>query len=84
MSLICEIEKLMNSADSSLSYRIINLGGKTLYVEGFKCVVTLGESEIILQLKKQVLNIVGRNLKVKYLDKTSCVINGEISSVVTK
>ena len=84
MSLMHEIEKLMNSADSSFNFRIINLGGKTLYVEGIKCVVSLGESEIILQLKKQMLTITGSDLKVKYLDKTSCVLIGEIYSVVTK
>ena len=84
MSLFNEIDKLMNSADSSFNFRVINLGGKTLYVEGIKCVVSLGESEIIFQLKKQVLTIMGADLKVKYLDKTSCVLLGEINSVVTK
>ena len=84
MSLFGEIEKLMNSADTSFNYRIINLGGKTLYVEGIKGVVSLGENEILLQLKKQLLTIAGLNLKVKYLDKTTCVVDGEISSVVAK
>ena len=84
MSLFGEIEKLMNSADASFNYRIINLGGKTLYVEGIRQVVSLGETEILLQLKKQLLTIVGTNLKVKYLDKTTCVIDGDISSVLAK
>ena len=84
MSLFGEIEKLMNSADASFNYRIINLGGKTLYVEGIRQAVCLGETEILLQLKKQLLSITGENLKVKYLDKTTCVIDGDISSVVTK
>jgi len=84
MSLISEIEKLMNTADASFNYRIINLGGKSLYVEGIKSVVSLGENEILLQLKKQLLTIAGVNLKVKYLDKTTCVIDGEICSVVAK
>ena len=84
MSLFNEIEKLMNSADSSFNFRVINLGGKTLYVEGIKCVVSLGESEIILQLKKQLITISGKDLQVKYLDKTSCVLEGDINSVVTK
>ncbi len=79
-----EIEKLMNSADSSLNYRVVNLGGKTVYVEGIKSVVSLGETEIIFQIKKQALSISGVDLKVKYLDKSSCVIIGEISSVVAK
>ena len=84
MSLFSEIEKLMNSADGSFNYRVVNLGGKTLYVEGIKNVVSLGETEILLQLKKQLLVISGSILKVKYLDKTTCVIDGDISSVVTK
>lgn len=84
MSLISEIEKLMNSADSSFSYRVINLGGKNIYIEGFKSVVSLGETEIILQLKKQALCISGNNLKVKYLDISSCVIEGGICKVETK
>ena len=84
MSLISEIEKLMNCADCSFSYRVINLGGKSVYVEGFKNVVSLAETEIILQLKKQILVISGLNLKVKYLDKSSCVVDGEIGSVVAK
>ncbi len=84
MSLFREIEKLMNSADGSANFRVINLGGKSLYVEGIKCVVSLGESEVVFQLKKQLLTICGNNLKVKYLDKSSCVLEGEIYSVVTK
>ena len=84
MSLFSEIEKLMNSAEGSFNYRVVNLGGKTLYVEGIKNVVSLGETEILLQLKKQLLVISGSILKVKYLDKTTCVIDGEISSVVAK
>lgn len=84
MSLIGEIEKLMNSADVSFNYRVINLGGKCVYIEGFKSIVTLSINEIILQLKKQALSICGSNLKVKYLDKTSCVVEGEISKVEHK
>ena len=48
MSLISEIEKLMNIADASFNYRIINLGGKSLYVEGIKSVISLGENEIVI------------------------------------
>ena len=84
MSLINEIEKLMNVTDSSFGYRVINLGGKSVYIEGFKSVVSLGEIEIVFQLKKQALSISGSNLKVKYLDKSSCVIEGEICKVETK
>lgn len=78
-----EIEKLMNSVNSSVEYRIINLGGKSLYIEGIKSVVSFGEEEMKFQLKKSLLNIIGRNLKVKYLDKSTCILDGIITAVQT-
>ena len=84
MSLFGEIEKLMNIGDSSFNYRIINLGGNVIYIEGIKTVVSFGETEMVFQLKKQLLTISGQSLKVKYLDKTTCVVEGEIFKVETK
>lgn len=82
MNMIEEIEKLMGSAGASANYRIVNLGGYSLYIEGIKSVVSFAESEMQFQLKKQLLIIGGANLKVKYLDKTTCVLTGQILSVV--
>ena len=78
-----EIEKLMNCVNSSVEYRIINLGGKSLYIEGIKSGVSFGEEEMKFQLKKSLLNIIGKNLKVKYLDKSTCVLEGVITVVST-
>lgn len=79
-----EIEKLMGEVGTSVSYRIVNLGGHTVYVEGIKSVVYFGEDEMQFQLKKCLLVIGGINLKVKYLDSSTCVISGEIKKVETK
>jgi len=84
MSLMDEIERLMQSVETSANYRIVNLGGKSLYVEGLKSVICFGDEEMRFQLKREVVIISGTNLKVKYLDSSTCVINGEISSVVVK
>jgi len=84
MSLMQEIEKLMQSVGTSNNYRIINLGGNSLYIEGIRSVVSFGESEMQFQLKKSLLVVAGDELKVKYLDKTTCVIVGKIISVVVK
>lgn len=81
MSMMNEIEKLMNDVDTSFSYRVINLGGKSLYIEGIKSVICFDENEMRFQLKSAVLKIEGRYIKVKYLDKTSCVLKGEIRVV---
>ena len=78
-----EVEKLMLSAGVSLNYRIINLGGNVLYVEGLKSVIALAENEMFFQLKSATLKVYGTNLKIKYLDKSSCSIAGLINKVET-
>ncbi len=83
MSLMNEIEKLMGDVGTSANYRVINLGGNSLYIEGIKSVISFGENEMQFQLKKNLLKVVGENLKVKYLDKTTCVLEGIIRAVET-
>ena len=84
MSMMKEIEKFMTNAEASINYRVVNLGGKNLYVEGIKSIICLGDNEIRFQLKKCMLIIVGNNMKIKYLDKTTCTIVGDIFSVVSQ
>lgn len=84
MSMMSEIEKLMGEVGSSSNFRIINLGGSSLYVEGIKSVISFAENEMRFQLKKNMLVVVGQNLKVKYLDSSTCVITGEIEVVETR
>ena len=79
-----EIEKLMQSVQSSANYRVLNLGGKSLYVDGIRSIISLSPEEVKFQLKKQSLTIVGKEMMIKYLDTSSCVLNGEIYSVVVK
>lgn len=81
MSMMSEIEKLMQSAETSFDYRIVNLGGNSIYIEGIKSVVRLDNNEMIFQMKNCAINIVGNELKIKYLDKATCVIIGKIKSV---
>ncbi len=83
MSLMSEIEKLMGDVGTSANFRVINLGGNSLYIEGIKSVVSFGENEMQFQLKKCLLKVVGESLKVKYLDKTTCVLEGLIRVVET-
>lgn len=83
MSMMDEIEKLMGDVGTSANFRVINLGGNSLYVEGIKSVVSFGENEMRFQLKKNLLVVTGANLKVKYLDKSTCVIDGLVRVVET-
>lgn len=84
MSMLDEIEKLMQSVGTSYNYRIVNLGGKSVYIEGLKSVIFLSIDEMQFQLKESSLSIIGKQLSIKYLDKNSAVITGEIITVGVK
>ena len=84
MSLMSEIEKLMGDVGTSTNFRIVNLGGNSLYIEGIKSVISFGETEMQFQLKKGLIIMSGTNLKIKYLDLSTCTITGEIRVVETK
>ncbi len=84
MSLIEEIEKFMNSSNSSINYRYLNIGGNFLYVEGVKSVVNFSGEKMQFQLKKSMLEVCGDELLIKYLDKSTIVLQGKIVSVVVK
>jgi len=79
-----EVEKFLTDIDISINYRTINLGGKLIYIEGIKNIVSLESEEMQFQLNKQLLKVTGKNLKVKYLDKSTCVLEGEIKNVEVK
>ena len=84
MSLMSEIEKLMGEVGASASFRIVNLGGNSVYIEGIRSVVSLDEKEMQFQLKKGLIIVFGSELKVKYLDTSTCVITGQIKVVETR
>lgn len=79
-----EIDKFMTKTDTSINFRTINLGGRCLYIEGIKSVISFGLDEMMFQMKKFVLLVKGEDLKIKYLDKNTCVIEGKIVSVGEK
>ena len=82
MSLFDEIEKFMQTGDASINYRYVNIGGKSVYIEGIKFVNKLDKTCMIFKLKTCSIKVEGSELVLKYLDKSTCVITGEIVSVV--
>ena len=84
MSMMKEIEAMMQQVGTSTDYRVVNLGGVSLYVEGIKSVIELSNEQVQFQMKKQILCVAGIDLTVKYLDTTTCVLNGKILRVEAK
>lgn len=83
MSLFGEIEKLVNNEFNITlnNYRYINIDGKYVYLEGHKGILHLSDEEISFKLKKKTLNIKGYNLKIKILDNTTSVVEGNVLQV---
>ena len=81
MNMMGEIDKILNSVDVSTDYRIVNIGGKKVYIEGLRSICYIKTDNILFKLKSKELNIVGDNLTIKYLDRNSCIIEGQIRIV---
>ena len=63
------------------SYRYQVSNGKQIVVEGYKSVLKVDESNVILKLFDGELEIVGNNLSIKQLGTNTIKIIGKIYSV---
>ena len=59
-------------------YRLVNLAGKCVYIEGHTGIQSLSEEEILLHLRKKTLSVKGDKLIVKYFDNNTIIIEGNI------
>ncbi|MDR1093368.1 MAG: YabP/YqfC family sporulation protein [Clostridiales bacterium] len=80
---LSEIAKLTEMPFDTVfaGFRYVNFGGRSLYVQGHKGVVSFGTEKIILRVGKRRLEIVGEGLCVQRLSQNDIVVNGKIVSV---
>lgn len=83
MSLMNELDSYIGqNFDITLSeYRYVNIGGKSVYIEGHRGIQLLSNEEITFKLKKKLMSVKGHDLFVKYMDKSTAVILGVIVQV---
>ena len=62
-------------------YQIFNFGGRAIYIDNYKSIMTYNQNNICLKLKKGVVNIFGSNLYIKDLNLSQIIINGNIEKV---
>lgn len=63
-------------------YRYTNIGGKMIYLEGQRGIVTLTKEEVSFKLKTKTFTIKGTDLFIKYYDNNTALVYGSIVSVV--
>ena len=61
------------------AFKVINFSNKAIYVEGPFSLMSVKEDEIKLKLKKGVLEIAGKNLSIKDMQKNALAIIGNIT-----
>ena len=66
------------------SYRYQVDSGKKIVIEGFKNILLITDSRIVLKLFDGELEISGQNFKVKQLGQNNLVVKGDIFSVKTE
>lgn len=81
MSIINEIFSSLDLDNITDLYRYYNLGGKIVYIENFVRVNTFSKTEIVLKLKKGMIKILGENLVIEELNKSSLIVKGSIKGV---
>lgn len=68
-------------SDFISEYNIVNMSGKILYIEGHCGIKSITTDKIALNLKKDNIEIIGENLKIKEISDKTILIEGEIIKV---
>ena len=74
-------DKFDDSLEKLNDYKVINISGKILYVEGQKGLITISENLINFKVYKGVITVEGKNLKMKECTSNTLSISGEIIKV---
>ena len=75
-----EIKELKNIVTD---FRYTNYGGKVVVIQGYKDVLFLDDTLVILKLKSGELSVNGTNLKIKDYTNNFVVLTGNILNIET-
>jgi sporulation protein YqfC len=62
------------------NYKIIQLGGKCIYVSNFKKIIDYMPSKIVLKIPYNTLEICGTDMMIEQINKNEILIRGCIQS----
>ncbi len=61
-------------------FRVINFCNQSVYIEGFKNIISFENSEISIKLSRGIVKVTGENLKIKEMNLEDITIVGNIFS----
>ena len=65
----------------ALKFKCYFVGGKMLYIMGIRGVFSLSSEEVVFNLNKKKLKIIGDGLKAEEFSKNDAVVRGNILSI---
>ena len=73
-------EKCGNLADKVVPYKMVVLGGNSIYVEGNITLMTFAETSIVFKVPNNIIIVSGKCLQIKEITQNTLVICGSIVS----
>ena len=70
--------------DGVSSFNIINMSNKLVYIEGQKGVVKISSESMSIRIKGGLVEVLGQNLKLKKISRSTVCIVGKIESIESK
>lgn len=71
----------MNYIKESFAYKVTLIGGKELFIEGHRGIVSYSDQEIICRVKRDKLEISGEKLFVKEINEDELLVSGIVLGV---
>lgn len=67
--------------DIANGYQVINYNGLAVYIEGFRRILSIDGTAVVVGMKKQRLTVSGENLAVRELENNTVIVCGKIIAV---
>ena len=71
----------MNYIKESFAYKVTLTGGKELFIEGHRGIVSYSEQEIICRVKRDKLEISGEKLFVEEINEDELLVSGIVLGI---
>ena len=82
INLVNELLSQISLTSENIGFRYLNLGGRVLYLIGFKSVIKFSGTVITFKIDNTtIISVIGENLYIKEMDTNSAMICGWIKSV---
>ena len=76
-------EFLTDGLEDKNGFKYTNYNNKIVVIENIKNLISCFQEEIIIKLKQGEIKVVGQNLKIKELGKTTICISGKIDLITS-